>query len=136
MLVVDANIVFPLVVRMPQSHDVRELFSIDPEWRADPFILIELSNILATYERIADLPRKEILPILANADSLLRSNFLSISNEEALDTAMDFKITSYDARYLAVAIRSRTPLITEDKRLRKAAPDHTISLADALKAFK
>jgi predicted nucleic acid-binding protein len=41
-------------------------------------------------------------------------------------------VTAYDARFLALAHRLGTRLVTEDAKLRSAAPALTLSLAEAL----
>ena len=46
--------------------------------------------------------------------------------------AAHYRVTAYDARYLAFARDLGVPLVTEDVKLRKAAPALTCSLADAL----
>ncbi|PYL74571.1 MAG: hypothetical protein DMF26_10525, partial [Verrucomicrobia bacterium] len=51
MLLVDTNIIAPLYVRSARSPAVAELFARDPVWRTEPLALIELSNVLITYER-------------------------------------------------------------------------------------
>jgi predicted nucleic acid-binding protein len=40
--------------------------------------------------------------------------------------------SAYDARFLALAEAIGLPVVTEDKKLRDAAPNLTQSLADAL----
>jgi predicted nucleic acid-binding protein len=41
-------------------------------------------------------------------------------------------VSAYDARYLVVAQRLQTRLVTEDAKLRSKAPDLTCSLAEEL----
>jgi predicted nucleic acid-binding protein len=49
-----------------------------------------------------------------------------------LDTALRYRVTAYDARFLALARQLGRPLVTEDVNLRAAAPKLTQSLAEAL----
>ena len=51
MIVVDTNIIAPLYMRSARSDAVTELFARDAVWRTEPLALIELSNVLITYER-------------------------------------------------------------------------------------
>ncbi len=132
MIVVDANILFPLFVDVDPSPQVHALFDFDRQWRTEPFALIELSNILATYERLGLLTKRAVHEALESATEFLTPNLVAVSNDEALEIAMEHKISGYDARYITVAQKLEQLLVTQDKRLRKAVPDRTISLADAI----
>jgi len=55
-----------------------------------------------------------------------------VSHRAALDTALRYRVTAYDARFLAVAQQLGTRLVTEDAKLRSAAPALTQSLVEAL----
>ena len=50
----------------------------------------------------------------------------------ALALAAEFGVSAYDARFLGAAQRLGARLVTEDARLRAAAPALTCSLAEAL----
>lgn len=134
MIVVDANVLFPLFISAEQSQRARELFKLDPTWCTEPSAMIEFSNILATYERTGRLKAEDAVKALQNATEYFAPHFLTVSNEQALDTALKYKITAYDARYILVAQKKGAPLITEDARLRAAIPSHTISLREALES--
>jgi predicted nucleic acid-binding protein len=49
-----------------------------------------------------------------------------------LRVAEEFAVSAYDARFLGAAQTLGAKLVTEDARLRAAAPMLTVSLADAL----
>jgi predicted nucleic acid-binding protein len=55
-----------------------------------------------------------------------------VSHANALRTAAAFGVSAHDARFLVTARASGAKLVTEDARLRKAAPALTQSLAEAL----
>jgi predicted nucleic acid-binding protein len=57
-----------------------------------------------------------------------------VSHQAALAAALDYRVTPYDARFLVLAQRLESRLITEDAKLRAAAPKLTQSLAEALAA--
>ena len=52
MILVDTNIIAPLYVRSSLSQAAGELFARDRIWRTEPLALIELSNVLITYEQV------------------------------------------------------------------------------------
>jgi predicted nucleic acid-binding protein len=68
------------------------------------------------------------------AERLLRPHYVHLTHETALNIAIRYGVTTYDARFLAVALHMNTKLVTEDKKLRAAAPALTQSLAEALAA--
>jgi predicted nucleic acid-binding protein len=134
MLVVDTNIIAPFYIRGADTERVHELHRSDDLWRTDPLALIEFSNILATYQRARYLTASEARACLAKAERLLRPHYVHLTHETALNIAIRYGVTTYDARFLAVALHMNTKLVTEDKKLRAAAPALTQSLAEALAA--
>lgn len=134
MLVVDTNIIAPFYIHGADTDRVQQLHHSDALWRTAPLALIEFSNILATYQRARYLTSKEAHACLAEAERLLRPHYVSVTHETALHVAIHYGITTYDARFLAVALHLKTKLITEDRKLRAAAPALTQSLSEALAA--
>lgn len=65
-------------------------------------------------------------------ESFLQPYYRRVPHEAALDLATRYSVTSYDARFLALAERLGTRLVTEDAKLRKAAPALTRSAAEAM----
>jgi predicted nucleic acid-binding protein len=55
-----------------------------------------------------------------------------VSHQAALDAALRYGTTAYDARFLALAQQLGQRLVTEDAKLRAAAPRLTQSLTEAL----
>ncbi len=51
-----------------------------------------------------------------------------------MELAMRYQVTAYDARFLALADQHGGRLVTEDAKLRAAAPALTQSLQEALAA--
>jgi len=131
MVVVDTNIVAFLLIECDRTRDAQALYGLDPEWKSEAFLLVEFSNMLATYERSADLTPHQADALLGSAESRMRG-LIALPHAVALAHARRFGVSAYDARFLAVAEKLRSPLVTEDARLRAAAPALTRSLAQAL----
>jgi predicted nucleic acid-binding protein len=55
----------------------------------------------------------------------------NLEHAQALETATEFAISAYDARFIALARQMHVKLVTEDVKLRAAVPAWTISLSDA-----
>ena len=134
MILVDTNVIAPLYVRSARSQAVVELFARDSVWRTEPLALIELSNVLINYERARYLTAAMARECLNRAAALLQPHLFRVTHEAALDTALRYRVTAYDGRFLALAQQLGRPLVTEDAKLRAAAPALTQSLSEALAA--
>ncbi len=132
MLLVDTNIIAPLYVRSARSQAVAELFARDAVWRTEPLALIELSNVLITYERARYITAATARDCLNRAAAFLQPHLFRVSHQAALDAALRYRTTVYDARFLALALQLGVRLVTEDAKLRVSAPALTQSLAEAL----
>ncbi|MGH8101626.1 MAG: type II toxin-antitoxin system VapC family toxin [Chthoniobacterales bacterium] len=132
MLVIDTNIIAPLFVCSARTDAVTKLFAQDQIWRTEPLALIELSNLLITYEQARYITAATARDCLDRAAAFLQPNLFRVSHQAALHAALRYGTTAYDARFLALAQQLDTPLVTEDAKLRAAAPKLTQSLAQAL----
>ena len=132
MLLVDTNIIAPLYVRSAGSRAVAKLFARDAVWRTEPLALIELSNVLIAYERARYITAATARDCLNRAAAFLQPHLFRVSHQAALDAALRYRTTAYDARFLALARQLGVRLVTEDAKLRAAAPALTQSLAEAL----
>jgi predicted nucleic acid-binding protein len=134
MVAVGTNIVVALFLHGRFSDDALELRREDSVWRTDPFALVEFSNVLATYQRARYLGKAAAFERLQLAEEFLEPNYIRVSNQHALELALQYGVSVYDARFLAVADQLGAKLTTEDVQLRSAAPPLTQSLEEALGA--
>lgn len=131
MVVVDTNIVAYLLIDGDRSREAHALLAQDPDWRSETFLLVEFSNLLATYVRAGSLGRDRAARLLHDAATRLRG-LVTLPHARALSVAAEYAVSAYDARFLAAAQSLGARLVTEDSRLRAAAPALTQSLADTL----
>lgn len=135
MLLVDSNIVFALLVHNTPWHQAaRKLNELDDDWRTESHALVEISNVLSRYARVGELSSPKAVAVMNEADQRMRPGMLTVEHVEALRVALKYKVSAYDARFLLCAALLGVKLITEDAKLRKAAPSLTRSLQDALAA--
>jgi predicted nucleic acid-binding protein len=130
--VVDTNIVVSLLIEGPHSESARALHGVDRDWQSESFLMVEMVNVLATTMRVLKRPLTEALATLAEAQYIMSRGLRRAVDRDVLGAAAHFGVTGYDARFLVVARAVGQPLITEDAKLRRAAPDLTCSLAQAL----
>ena len=131
MVVIDTNVLAYLLIDGDRTADAQALYARDPDWRSEGFLLVEFSNILATYLRAGSLESGAAEGLLASAEQIL-SGSLSLPHSRALGIAAEFGVSAYDARFLGAARGLGTKLVTEDAKLRRAAPGLTQSLSQAL----
>lgn len=134
MQIVDTHIVVNLLVAGPYSDSARALYAADADWHSESLLTIEFSNVMATLIRRMNFPLAEASATLAEAVRLLNAGLHQVADSDALDAAAHFGVTAYDARFILVARALGSPLITEDAKLRRAAPQFTQSLVEALAA--
>ncbi len=134
MIVVDTNIVAALFLEGRFTAQAKALLKLDQDWCTEPLALIEFGNVLTTYERAGLASRADAKRYLAATEAFLAPNLHAVARSDALELAFAQRITLYDAHFLAVADAKRQRLITEDAKLRAAAPKLTRSLDEALNA--
>ena len=132
-ILVDANIVVYLLLKSDKTEIARQLFEQSSRWVSESFMPIELTSAFITAVRIKEITEKQAAFYLEQALELFPSiNLLKANHYRAMEMAMKYKVSAYDARYLVIARELDTRLVTNDKPLRKAAPELTMSLDEAL----
>jgi predicted nucleic acid-binding protein len=104
----------------------------DPDWRSEAFFMVEFTNIL-----VASVAAKRMNLVMAErcsleARSLVSGKLARVPHAPVLATAAQYRVSAYDARFLALAQQLGSRLVTEDLKLRSAAPALTQSLSEAL----
>jgi predicted nucleic acid-binding protein len=133
MIVADSNIIVPLFVAHAQSIQCRELYAKDPDWHLPDWWQIECANVFRNYHRANLLTPDEADQAMIHAIHLIPSAAThAVDVVATLALACDLGISAYDARFIALARHFQTRLVTEDKRLRTACPNDTISLEEVL----
>ena len=131
MVVVDTNVLAYLLIEGERTAEAQALYARDPDWRSEGFLLVEFSNMLATYVRSGRLDAATAAGLLAGAQRILTGT-VALPHARALELALEFGVSAYDARFLAVARNLGAKLVTEDAKLRQAAPALTQTLAQAI----
>jgi predicted nucleic acid-binding protein len=130
-VLVDTNIIAYLMIRGNRTAAAQQLYERDSDWCSEAFVMVEFSNVIATYVRTRALTQAQGTKLLAESQVHL-STLHNVVNTQALESAMQFGISAYDARFISLAKQLKMKLITEDVKLRVAVPALTMSLDDAL----
>jgi predicted nucleic acid-binding protein len=134
MVVVDTNIVVHLMLEGNATLGARALLATDSDWRSEPFLLVEFTNVMATAVRSGRITAAAAEAALSDAQRVIGAGLHPAPHTNVLALAVKHRISGYDARFLAVAEQIGTKLVTEDAKLRRAAPRLTQSLDQALRA--
>lgn len=132
MVLIDTNIAISLWVENDWTDTARRLLEKDWDWRTESFALMEFANVMATYVRTGLTSEREALARLDEAEAFLSPGLTIVTHHQALIVAMAHKVSVYDARFLVAARELGVKLVTEDAALRRAAPELTQSLEEAL----
>jgi predicted nucleic acid-binding protein len=133
LIVADTNIIFPLFLERPETPLVQAILERDPDWVAPVFWRVEILNVLSNHCKFAELPLGKAEEILSQASEF---NFLregEVSFSEALKLSVHYRISSYDALFVALARSLETVCVTQDRALRKAVPTLTLTIDEFLK---
>lgn len=132
MQIIDTNIVANFLLDGPFGAAARQLYELDPVWHSEPLLMHELTNVMGTAARTQGVALEIAQAGMAQAQSMLRDRLHPMADAEALAAAHALGISGYDARFICLARLHGQRLVTEDTRLRRAAPNLTQSLAEAL----
>jgi predicted nucleic acid-binding protein len=134
-IVVDTNVLAYLLIEGDRTADAQALRLADPDWRSDPFLLVEFSNLLATQVKSGALSAAQAETLLGVAGQQI-AEWIEVPHPEVLAVAVVRQISAYDARFIACAQQVGLPLVTEDARLRAATPGLSMSMAEAVAAAR
>lgn len=134
MVVVDTNVLGYLLLEGEQTPYARALLAQDGDWRSESFVMVEMTNVLVTVMRARGMPLRDAINVLANAHIVIQPGLEVADHAQVLELAAHRTISAYDARFIVIARDLGTRLVTEDVKLRRAAPDMTQSIAEALVA--
>ena len=132
MIVADTNLIVQLTLKLAQTEQAQSVYSRDPVWIMPELWRHEYLNVLANYLRFDNKPREVLINAWQGAAKLFENSVQPVDMEFALELAGDLNITAYDAQYLSLAKTSRVKLVTEDRKLRNAAPGLTSSMKEFL----
>jgi predicted nucleic acid-binding protein len=130
-LIIDTNVVAYLLIEGDYTAAARSLHRRDDDWRSEALIMVEFTNVLTASIAARRMDLVLAQRFLAAATSLLQGKLTSVPHDSVLSLAVQYRVTAYDARFLALAQQLGSRLVTEDVKLRAAAPALTQSLAEA-----
>jgi predicted nucleic acid-binding protein len=128
MIVIDANILIYALIECDNSHLIPKLRAKDADWRTTELCRHETLNVLATYQRRGVLTLEQCQELLTHANRFIAQAQCEVNFATSLDIAAKYGISGYDAQYVELAASLSVPLISEDRKLRQAAPEMVMSM--------
>ena len=136
MIIVDANIVARLLMRGQYAEHIDRVLERDGDWLVPDIFWVEIRSALLSHIRAGELSLERARAHIRTAPLLVirpqEYGYVDPDDADALDVAIEYSLSAYDAIYLALARLLETPLVTLDQRLLRNAPDFAISPQDFL----
>lgn len=132
MIVVDANVLLPYILKNEATESVQSLRRRDAVWRFPLLWRHEVASGLIKYAAAGRYSREEIARQYKRALELFSPGELPVPDAAALDFAMRKGLSAYDAAYAAMAHELGTALVTFDQALVRKAGPPAILLQDFL----
>ena len=128
MIVVDSNIIAYLYLPGELTARAETLMENDPDWAAPLLWRSEFRNILAGYMRRKTISFDQACDLQNEAESLLAEAEFEVDSATVLTLVRDSECSAYDCEFITLAIQLGTKLVTMDKKLLRAFPQHATAL--------
>jgi predicted nucleic acid-binding protein len=122
--VVDASVAAKWFIPERRSEFARRLISSEHRRVAPDFIFLEFANVLTTRHRRNEISAIDASRNLRAFAALIEARESTPFIPAALEIAMAFTRSAYDALYVALAISEGCQLVTADRRLHNALAPH------------
>lgn len=133
MIVADANLIVYRFLKGPFTALSDAAVGKDSDWRTAPLWRYEFTSAVATMiiAKVVDEPTAVAAIGAAGAEMISRE--LLVPQELALEAAIRYRISAYDAQYIALAEELAVPCVTADVQLAAKVPNVAVLLADFVK---
>ncbi len=127
-IVADSNVFIAVALDEPEKPGIIEV-TAGAELVAPEILPFEIGNALTALMRKRILEPEEIAAAWT-ATQAIPVELRDLDIREALKIASRLRIYAYDAYFLECALRSRSPLLTLDRRLKAVAGDAGVEILE------
>lgn len=133
--VIDASVAAKLFITEDYTEKATEIIEActrgNLSFLAPTLIMYELGNVFCKHPQITPKQAYEFLARFLD----LQINMIDVhSNTELLKESCNISknkdVTFYDASYIAIAVKTKTKLVTADEKIRNKVPETTILIKD------
>ena len=121
MIVADASLLANYLNPLAPANEAEAVYRKDADWHAPSLWSSELRNTLLKYLRAGILAVSHAEAIMEDAAAVVGTREHAAISAQVLGAAMTYKISAYDAEYIALAKNLGVPLVTFDRKLANAA---------------
>ena len=129
MIAVDTNVIAYLFLPGEFASRAEAWLRKDREWVAPMLWRSEFRNILAGYLRRGQLTFEAMRDIQREAEALLFGNEHEVDSQRVLELVRDSGCSAYDCEFVSLAMRLGVKLLTADKKVLEAFPEHTVAFS-------
>ena len=133
MIVVDSNVLAARNLTGPQTSLATAVEQRDPVWIAPPLWRYEFQNILAKAIWARQITSAQGLQAWRKASAQMADNEHEPSPDQVIELSARYRITAYDANFIALAMEMGATCVTEDAELLRAFPLLAVRMADFVK---
>lgn len=134
MIIADTCLIFHLFNETDLTIGAQKVLDIEPHWTVPPLWREEYANVLSKLARKENRSKKDIITLFKSTVDELSNCEVSIDTHKALEISIEYKISVYDAHFVALAIEFNTLVITEDKEILKKCPDISVSISNFIRS--
>lgn len=132
MIVVDTNIIAYRFIIGDKTDLACEVEQKDGDWIVPALWRSEFLNVLATSVRGRIVDIDEARSLWRSAMHVLATRERVVLYEKALECAVGFSVSAYDAQYITLARTLNVVCVTEDAKMIKTFPDSAMSMRSFL----
>jgi predicted nucleic acid-binding protein len=131
-IVADTCLIFHLFNETVLTVNAQKILDKDPHWILPPLWKEEYANVLSKLARKKLRTIGEVIGHFNYTVEELKNCEINIDTKQALEISIEYKISVYDAHFIALAMDFNTLLVTEDKEILKNCSNLAVSLHEFL----
>ena len=132
MIVVDSNVIAYCWIHGERTVLAHTLRRLDSDWHAPVLWRSEMRNILTGYRRDGSLAEAQVRRIMAAAEAGFAGREHHLPSDRVFAVTERYRLSAYDAEFIALAEILGVPLVTEDRAILKCWPGKALNLAAAV----
>lgn len=133
MIISDTCLVFHLFNQTSLTPKAQKILDEDPHWILPPLWREEYANIISKLARREKRPFDEVIHHFNQTLEEFKNCEIYVETAKALKISIDYRISVYDAHFVALALDFKKPLVTEDKEILKNCAHLAVSISDFAK---